>query len=103
MRVAAAAFSVEPVTDPEVLDVLFREVAGHDWAGEGTDLVTLAVDERPVPSKSEARRAIAQGGLSVNGVAASVDRPAARAVAGRYHLVLRQGRKRLVVVRRERS
>jgi tyrosyl-tRNA synthetase len=100
VQVAAAAFSIEPVTDPEVLDVLFREVAGFDWSGEGTDLVTLAVDGGLFPSKSEARRAIAQGGMSVNGVrVASVDDPLPDPVAGRY-LVLRQGRKRLVVVRR---
>ena len=100
VRVAAAAFSAEPVADPEVLDVLFREVAGYDWSGEGSDLITLAVDSGLFPSKSGARRAVAQGGMSVNGVrVASVDDPLPDPVAGRY-LVFRQGRKRLVVVRR---
>jgi len=101
VRVAAAAFSGEPVTDPEVLDVLFREVAGYSWTGEGTDLIALAVDSGLFSSRGEARRAIAQGGMSVNGIrVASVDEPLAGPVAGRYHL-LRQGRKRLVVARRE--
>jgi len=101
VRVAAAAFSGEPVTDPEVLDVLFREVAGYSWTGEGTDLIALAVDSGLFSSRGEARRAIAQGGMSVNGIrVASVDEPLAGPVAGRYHL-LRQGRKRLVVARRD--
>ena len=47
-------------------------------------------------SKSEARRAIAQGGMSVNGTRiASATTPLPEPVAGRY-LVLRPGRKRLV-------
>ena len=101
VRVAAAAFSGEPVTDPEVLDVLFREVAGYSWTGEATDLIALAVDSGLFSSRGEARRAIAQGGMSVNGIrVASVDEPLAGPVAGRYHL-LRQGRKRLVVARRD--
>ena len=100
VRVAAAAFSGEPVTDPEVLDVLFREVAGYTWNGEGSDVVSLAVDSGLFSSRGEARRAITQGGMSVNGIrVASVDDPLPEAVGGRYH-VLRQGRKRLVVVRR---
>ncbi len=68
VRVAAAAFSTAPVTDAEVLEVLFAEVAGHSWTGEGSDIVSLAVDSGLFSSRSEARRAIAQGGLSVDGV-----------------------------------
>ncbi len=79
VRVAAAAFSSEPIIDPEVLEVLFREVAGYAWDGEGSDVVCLAVDSGLFSSRSEARRAIAQGGLSVNGIrSSSVGRPAAR-------------------------
>jgi len=101
VRVATAAFSSEPVTDAEVLDVLYREVAGHAWSGEGTDLIGLAVDSGLFTSKGEARRAIAHGGMSINGIrVASMDDPLPTPVAGRYHL-LRQGRKRLVVVRRD--
>jgi tyrosyl-tRNA synthetase len=100
VRVSAAAFSAEPVTDPTVLDTLFAEVGGHAWDGEGADPVSLAVDSGLYPSRSEARRAISQGGLSVNGVRiSSPDQGLPEAVAGRYHL-FRAGRKRLVVVRR---
>ncbi len=101
VRVSAAAFASEPVTDPEVLDVLFREVGGHAWDGEGSDPLSLAVDAGLYPSRSEARRAIAQGGLSVNGVRiAAPDQALPDPVAGRYHL-FRAGRKRLTVVRRD--
>ena len=101
VRVSAAAFAAEPVTDPEVLDVLFDEVRGYAWDGEGTDPLTLAVAADLYPSRSEARRAIAQGGLSINGVRiATLEQPLPDPVAGRYHL-LRAGRKRLVVARRD--
>ncbi len=101
VRVAAAAFSAEQVTDAEVLDVLYTEVAGHPWTGEGSDIVTLAVESGLLGSRSEVRRAIAQGGLSIDGIrVVAAEDPLPPAVAGRYHL-LRQGRKRLVVIRRE--
>jgi tyrosyl-tRNA synthetase len=101
VRVSAAAFAAEPVADPEVLDVLFDEVGGHAWDGEGSDPVSLALAAGLYPSRSEARRAIAQGGFSVNGVRiASPEERLPDPVAGRYHL-LRAGRKRLVVARRD--
>lgn len=101
VRVSAAAFAAEPVTDPDVLDVLFTEVGGHAWDGEGSDPVSLAVDAGLYPSRSEARRAIAQGGFSVNGIRiAGPEQPLPDPIAARYHL-LRAGRKRLVVVRRD--
>ncbi len=100
VRVSAAAFASEPVADPDVLDVLFAEVGGHAWDGEGSDPVSLAVDAGLYPSRSEARRAIAQGGFSVNGVRiASPQERLPDPIAARYHL-LRAGRKRLVVARR---
>jgi tyrosyl-tRNA synthetase len=99
-RVSAAAFSSEPVTDPVVLDVLFTEVGGHAWDGEGGDPVSLAVDAGLYASRGEARRAIAQGGLSINGIRVATPEDALpEPVAGRY-LLFRAGRKRLVVVRR---
>ncbi len=101
VRVSAAAFASEPVTDPDVLEVLYHEVAGHAWDGEGGDPLSLAVASGLYPSRGEARRQIAQGGLSVNGVrVAAPDQALPDPVAGRYH-VLRAGRKRLVVLRRD--
>lgn len=101
VRVSAAAFASEPVTDPDVLDVLFAEVRGHGWDGAEGDPVALAIGAGLYQSRSEARRAIEQGGLSVNGVRiTAVDQPLPDAVAERYHL-FRAGRKRLAVVRRD--
>ncbi|MFN8518387.1 MAG: tyrosine--tRNA ligase [Chloroflexota bacterium] len=100
VRVSAAAFASEPVSDPEVLDVLFDEVGGHAWDGSATDPVSLAVDAGLYSSRGEARRAIAQGGLTIDGTRVTDQaQPLPAPVAGRYHL-LRAGRKRLVVVRR---
>ena len=101
VRVSAAAFASEPVTDPDVLDVLFDEVRGYAWDGEGSDPLSFAIAAGLFPSRSEARRAIAQGGLSINGVRITTpEQVVPDPVAGRYHL-LRAGRKRLVVARRD--
>jgi tyrosyl-tRNA synthetase len=87
------------VSDPEVLETLYREVGGHDWAGDG-DVLELAVASGLYASKGEARRAISQGGYSINGMrVGAVDEVLPEALGGRY-LVLRAGRKRLVVARR---
>jgi tyrosyl-tRNA synthetase len=100
VRVSEAAFSSEPITDPDVLETLYREVGGHDWQGDG-DALELAVASGLYPSRSEARRAMSQGGYSINGTRiAAPDEALPEAVAGRY-LVLRAGRKRLVVARRQ--
>ena len=48
VRVAAAAFSSEPVTDPEVLDVLFREVAGYSLGRGGKRPGRARRRQRPV-------------------------------------------------------
>ncbi len=52
------------------------------------------------PSRSEARRQIEQGGLSINGARVSaLDAPLPELIDGRY-LVLRAGKKRLLIARR---
>jgi tyrosyl-tRNA synthetase len=97
--VAAAAFSGEPVTDPAVLDVLFKEVGGFVLtpATLAGDALGLAVASGLFASNGEARRAISQGGLSVDGrrVAAADERVPAPGPAG--HLLVRAGKKRLAV------
>jgi len=102
VRVAEAAFSGAPVTDPEVLDVLYREVGGFELTDEVLrgDVVGLALASGLFASKGDARRAIAQGGLSVGGErVTSADQAIPVSVAGRY-LVVRAGKKRLAVGRR---
>jgi tyrosyl-tRNA synthetase len=99
VRVSEAAFAAEPVVDPDVLDTLYTEIGGYEWQGDGEPL-DLAVASGLYASKSEARRGMAQGGFSINGVRiGNPDAQLPEPVAGRY-LLLRAGRKKLVVARR---
>jgi tyrosyl-tRNA synthetase len=102
VRVARTAFSGDAIDDPAVLEVLGREVAGFtlDAATLEGGIVGLAVASGLFGSRGEARRAIAQGGLSVNGRrVVTEDEPVPEPIAGRY-LLVRAGRRRLAVGRR---
>jgi tyrosyl-tRNA synthetase len=102
VRVADAAFSGEPITDPEVLDVLFDALDHYEFGpelGEAAAL-DLAVASGLVTSKSEARRLAQQGGLSMNGQRITDPADAVPELVGGRYLVLRAGKKRLVVARR---
>jgi len=101
VRVADAAFSGEPITDPEVLDVLFDALDHYEFGPEleGAPALDLAVASGLVSSKSEARRLAQQGGLSINGVRITdSETTLPERVGGRY-LVLRAGKKRLLIAR----
>ncbi len=101
VKVAEAAFSSEPIDDPEILELLHRQVGGFVVDAElaRADAVALALASGLYPSKGEARRAIAQGAFSVNGQRiAAPDATIPEAIAAGYWLV-RAGRKRLVVGR----
>jgi tyrosyl-tRNA synthetase len=102
VRVAEAAFGGGPIRDPDVLDVLFDAI-GHFEFGpdEATlDALSFAVAAGIYPSRSEARRQIEQGALSINDQRVSApDEPLPELIAGRY-IVLRAGRKRLLIARR---
>lgn len=99
VRVAAAAFSGERVTDPAVLDVLHSEVGGFLLTAEllAGDVLDLAVASGLFASKGEARRQISQGGLNVDGrrVAAPDEKVPPPGPGG--HLLVRAGKKRLAV------
>jgi tyrosyl-tRNA synthetase len=102
VRVAEAAFSGAPITDPEVLDVLFGAMDHYEFGSEIADqpALDLAVASGLVASKSEARRLVEQGGLTINGVRiADSAAPLPPLVADRY-LVLRAGKKRMLIARR---
>jgi tyrosyl-tRNA synthetase len=101
-RVSAAAFSRDPIRDPDVLATLHREVGGFTFRGE--DLAAgplgVALASGLFASSGEARRAIQAGGLSINDERpdpASVDAP--EPIAGEW-LVVRFGKRRLAVGRR---
>jgi tyrosyl-tRNA synthetase len=102
VRLAEAAFGGGPVTDPEVLDALFDALDRFEFGPDEASLDALgfAVASGLYPSRSEARRQIDQGGLSINDArVAAVDAALPELIGGRY-LVLRAGKKRLLIARR---
>ncbi len=101
VRVAEAAFSGQPIRDPEVLDVLWRALDGFEYGPQELEggALAVALASGLARSRSEARRLIEQGGLSINDErASSVEGSVPEPVAERY-LVVRAGKKRLVIGR----
>ncbi|MGH2466181.1 MAG: tyrosine--tRNA ligase [Candidatus Limnocylindrales bacterium] len=100
-RVAEAAFSGSVIEDPTVLAELHAHAEGFDFGPEllRGDIVGLVARSGLFSSNGEARRTIAQGGLSVNGqrVTAAGD-PVPAPIAGEW-LVVRAGKRRLAVGR----
>ena len=102
VRVADAAFGGGSIADSDVLETLFNSIDHFEFGPEmaGATAMDLAVASGLVPSKSEGRRLVSQGGLSVNDSrVGSVDDPLPAPAAGRYY-VLRAGKKRLLIARR---
>jgi tyrosyl-tRNA synthetase len=102
IRLSEAAFSRDPITDPAVLGGLFDALDGFEF--NGSDLTTSALDflvaTGVFASRGEARRAITQGGVSINDERiGSPDVSVPEPIAGRW-LVVRVGRKRLRVGKR---
>ncbi|MDQ3937822.1 MAG: tyrosine--tRNA ligase, partial [Chloroflexota bacterium] len=105
VRVAAAVFGGRPLRDPDVLDVLSHELDSFEFGEQelALDALGLGVASGLYPSRGEARRQILQGALSVNDERiSSPDAPVPEPVDGRY-LVLRAGKKRLLIGRRRGS
>ncbi len=96
-RVSELAFSGEPLTDPEVLQVLHDDAGGFEFGPEVATLFDVALQSGLFASRSELRRAVSQGGVSVDEVRVErADDPVGAPLAGRYHVV-RHGRRRLAV------
>ncbi len=105
VRVAAAAFSGQPIDDPDVLEVLYRNVDRFQFgeAELSSDVLSLSVASGLYASRSEARRAIQQGNLSVNGErVADGDISVPSPIADRY-LLLRSGKRKLRIGRRREA
>ena len=103
-RVSAAAFSREPISDPAVLATLHEAVAGFSFsdADAAGGALAVAVASGLYASAGEARRAIAQGGLTIGDErVAAPDSPVPAPVAGEW-LIVRAGKRRLAVGRRAR-
>jgi tyrosyl-tRNA synthetase len=97
VRVSEAAFAREPIRDPEILEDLFTNVDHFEFTTEDLagGALRIAVASGQYASNGEARRAIQQGGLSINDErVAAPDAAVPAPIAGRY-LVLRAGKKNL--------
>ena len=95
VRLSEAAFSKEPIRDPDVLEGLFAEIDRFEFTAEdiAAGALRVAVVSGIYTSNGEARRAMAQGGLSINDERVKAPEDAVPApIVGRY-LVLRAGKK----------
>ena len=102
VRVAEAAFSGSPIEDPEVLAELHAHADGFDFSAAQASggLLALLVAAGLFGSNSEGRRAIAQGGLRVNGQRVSAPDASIPPLVGGEWLVVRQGKRAVRVGRR---
>jgi tyrosyl-tRNA synthetase len=104
VRVAEAAFGGGELREPAVLEVLWSALGGFEFSEEDVsgDALGLALAAGVASSRSEGRRLIEQGGLSINDErVGAVDAAVPAPIDGRY-LVVRAGRKRLAIGRRRR-
>lgn len=96
-HVSEAAFSGEPLTDPDVLHVLHEHADGFEYGPEAVTAFEVALASGLFASRGDLRRSIAQGGVTVDGTRVpDAESPAGPPVAGCYHVV-RKGRRRLAV------
>jgi tyrosyl-tRNA synthetase len=101
VRVSEAAFSKDPIRDPEVLDALFGAIEHFDFTAEDLTggALRIAIVSGQYASNGDARRAILQGGLSINDErVGAVDGAVPAPIDGRY-LVLRAGKKSMLIGR----
>jgi tyrosyl-tRNA synthetase len=102
-RVSDAAFSREPIRDPAVLATLHASVGGFTFsdADVAAGPLAIAVASGLFTSSGEARRAIAQGGLTIGDErVTAADTPVPPPVDGEW-LVVRAGKRRMAVGRRQ--
>ena len=101
IRVSEAAFSKEPIRDPEVLDALFEAIEHFEFTAE--DLagaaLRIAIVSGQYASNGDARRAIVQGGLSINDERVGAPDGAVPAPIGGRYLVLRAGKRSMRIGR----
>jgi tyrosyl-tRNA synthetase len=104
VRLSDAAFSKEPIRDPDVLEGLYAEIDHFDFTAEDLagGALRLAIVSGLYTSNGEARRAIAQGGLSINDERLKAPEDAVPAPIGERYLVLRAGKKSVRIGRLRR-
>ncbi len=101
VQVSEAAFSKEPIRDPDVLESLYAAIDHFDFTAEDLagGAMRVAMTSGQFASNGEARRTIAQGGLSINDERVKAPEDAVpEPIAGRY-LVVRMGKKALRIGR----
>ncbi len=101
VRVSEAAFSKEPIRDPQTLATLFEAIDHFEFAEDGVrgGALALVMAAGLFASNGEARRTIQQGGLTINDERiAAPDSPVPPPIAGEY-LVVRIGKKSLRIGR----
>jgi tyrosyl-tRNA synthetase len=98
-----ALFSGAPVADPAVLRSLFESTGGFrfDATQLGAGVAVLLAEAGLVPSRGEARRLIAGGGLTVNGVRVTDPAFVPEPIAGEW-LDVKLGKRRREIGRLER-
>jgi len=101
VRVSEAVFSKGPIRDPLLVESLFPELDNFEFSA--ADLATGALGVALVSglytSGGEARRAIAQGGLSINDERIKAPEDAVPSLVGGRYLVVRGGKKSLRIGR----
>jgi tyrosyl-tRNA synthetase len=101
VRVSEAAFSKEPIRDPDLVESLFAELDNFEFSAgdlsEGALRVALA--SGLYTSNGEARRAIAQGGLAINDERVRAPQDTVPSLIGGRYLVVRGGKKSLRIGR----
>ena len=100
-RASEAAFSREPLRDPDILEVLHAESGRRTYVpGAASGVAAFLADTGLVSSRGEARRLIANGGVTINDRRiADAEGPLPEPIADEW-LVVRRGRRNLDVVRR---
>jgi tyrosyl-tRNA synthetase len=101
VRVSEAAFSKEPIRDPEVLAALFEAIEHFEFTAEDMagGALRIAIVSGQYASNGDARRAIVQGGLSINDErVGAVDAAVPTPIDGRY-LILRAGKRSMRIGR----
>jgi tyrosyl-tRNA synthetase len=101
VRLSEAAFSKDPIRDADVLDGLFAEIDHFEFAAEDVagGALRLAIVSGLYSSNGDARRAITQGGLSINDERLKTpEDDVPQPIAGRF-LVLRAGKKSIKIGR----
>jgi tyrosyl-tRNA synthetase len=101
VRVSEAAFSKEPIRDPELLAGLFEAIENFEFTSEDVagGALRLAVTSGLFASNGEARRTISQGGFSINDERVGAPEDSVPAPLDGRYLVVRLGKKSLRIGR----